>query len=138
MTPVATPPPYRGGHGSPWLTHRRAVALLACVALLVCAVYYLLDPAGGMLPRCPFKAATGLDCPGCGAQRALHAALRGDLRAAVGYNLLLPVELPLLGVILAAELMPRRLRRLRRVTASRPFILTFLAIIILWTIYRNL
>ena len=109
-----------------------------CVALAVCAAYYLLDPAGGLLPRCPFKAATGLDCPGCGAQRALHAALHGDLRAAAGYNLLLVAEVPLLGLMLAAELMPRRLGRVRRVTASRPFILTFLAIIILWTIYRNL
>ncbi|MDE6389999.1 MAG: DUF2752 domain-containing protein [Duncaniella sp.] len=114
------------------------LALAALMLLAAAAVYYALDPAGGMLPRCPFKAATGLDCPGCGAQRALHACLHGEFAAAYACNPLLAAELPLVLLVLAAELMPRRLARLRRVTASRPFILTFLAILILWTIYRNL
>lgn len=114
------------------------LALAALMLLAAAAFYYALDPAGGMLPRCPFKVATGLDCPGCGAQRALHACLHGEFAAAYACNPLLAAELPLVLLVLAAELMPRRLAWLRRVTASRPFILTFLAIIILWTIYRNL
>jgi hypothetical protein len=50
------------------------------------------DPAtsGGYL-RCPFHAATGLWCPGCGVTRGLHMALHGDVLGALGSNLFLPV-----------------------------------------------
>jgi hypothetical protein len=37
------------------------------------------DPAQMHLPICSFRAATGLDCPGCGATRATHALLHGQL-----------------------------------------------------------
>src|SRR5215207_8646700 len=33
---------------------------------------------GGLLPPCPFRAATGLPCPLCGATRAFALAVRGD------------------------------------------------------------
>jgi len=33
---------------------------------------------------------TGLWCPACGLTRATHALLRGDVPAALGYNVLLP------------------------------------------------
>lgn len=39
-------------------------------------------------PKCPIHAVTGLWCPGCGGQRALHAVLRGDLETAVAQNAL--------------------------------------------------
>lgn len=31
------------------------------------------------LISCPFKALTGIDCPGCGFQRSLLALIKGDL-----------------------------------------------------------
>ena len=39
----------------------------------------------GHLLSCPVKAAAGIDCPGCGFQRALLALLRGDFEACWHY-----------------------------------------------------
>jgi Protein of unknown function (DUF2752) len=36
------------------------------------------DGDAGLLPPCPFRAATGLPCPLCGATRAFALAVRGD------------------------------------------------------------
>lgn len=61
--------------------------MAVCLALIIAGVfYYTVDPASGFMPRCAFKAITGYDCPGCGFQRALHAALHGDIAAAWAYN----------------------------------------------------
>jgi hypothetical protein len=38
---------------------------------------------------------TGLNCPGCGATRAVHALLHGDLRQALAYNVVFVFLLPL-------------------------------------------
>jgi hypothetical protein len=81
------------------LAPRRAAwgpALAAGGVLLVgCTIAGLVDPRGGP-PLCPFKIVTGLDCPGCGATRALHFAMRGQIETAAGYNLLFVIALPFL------------------------------------------
>lgn len=52
-------------------------------------VYYTYDPAeNSWFPFCPFKALTGLECPGCGSQRAAHALLHGEIGEAFRYNAL--------------------------------------------------
>lgn len=56
---------------------------------------FLLDPAEyRLMPKCPFKLLTGLDCPGCGFQRATHAALHGRFFEAISYNYWLVLALP--------------------------------------------
>ena len=66
-----------------------AVMATGCIALA------LVNPAGGP-PICPFKAMTGLDCPGCGGTRAAHQLLNGHLMAALDLNVLAVLVLPLL------------------------------------------
>ena len=46
---------------------------------------------------CLFKYLTGIDCPGCGLTRAALSLLKGDVRAAAGYNVMV-FSLPLLFV----------------------------------------
>jgi hypothetical protein len=71
---------------------RRALAALALAA----ATLGLVDPATTWwMPSCPFYALTGWLCPLCGSLRALHALLRADLVAALSFNPLLIVGLPL-------------------------------------------
>jgi hypothetical protein len=61
-------------------SERRLGALLAGAGCLPFAVGALAEPDGdaGLLPPCPFRAATGLPCPLCGATRAFALAVRGD------------------------------------------------------------
>jgi hypothetical protein len=69
---------------------------LAGAALLVgCAVVGIVDPTRGPT-ICPFKLATGLDCPGCGGTRAAHDLVRGDLLGALDQNVLAVLAIPLI------------------------------------------
>lgn len=43
---------------------------------------------------CPFRAVTGLRCPGCGGTRAMYSLLNGDLAGAIRMNPLVLVLYP--------------------------------------------
>jgi len=45
-------------------------------------------------PKCPFHTFTGLKCPGCGSQRALHDLLHFDMGAAFQENQLMVLSIP--------------------------------------------
>ncbi|MBW3615006.1 MAG: DUF2752 domain-containing protein [Actinobacteria bacterium] len=79
--------------------HRRhlAAAVAGGAALVVVG---LVDPSRQALgPPCPLKLLTGLDCPLCGATRATHQLLRGDLTAALDFNALYVAALPLVAAV---------------------------------------
>ena len=58
---------------------------------------FFLDPSRTPIyPGCFFHRLTGLDCPGCGSLRALHALLHGHPVTALHDNLLLVISIPLL------------------------------------------
>jgi hypothetical protein len=60
------------------------------------AVFFFFDPTQvPMFLPCEFHQLTGLDCPGCGAQRALHQLLHGNLVAAIRLNAMFVLSLPL-------------------------------------------
>jgi hypothetical protein len=60
-------------------------------------IYFLFDPTKvAIFPPCMFHQLTGMDCPGCGAQRALHQLLHGNLIAAFRLNAMFVLSLPLL------------------------------------------
>lgn len=123
------------------LTRRRKLLLAslgAVVGLGLLSLYLFADPSSGLYPRCSFRMLTGLSCPGCGTQRAFHALLHGDLRAAAGFNAILLVELPLLLLLFLSPLLAPRFPRLWRALSSRGFILSVLVLIIGWTIVRNI
>ena len=76
------------------------VVLTAPAILAACALtlVYAVDPrTSGNYPPCLFLFVTGCYCPGCGTLRALHALMHGNLREALGYNLLSVALFPLLG-----------------------------------------
>ena len=122
-------------------SRRRRVWLAVAIVVAVAAgvyVYGTFDPVNAFFPRCVFKMATGLDCPGCGSQRAVHALLNGEFAAAVRYNALFLAEIPLLVAIVLAWVLRDRFPRFNRFVSSQPFILAVLAVIVGWTVARNI
>ncbi|MDQ3940339.1 MAG: DUF2752 domain-containing protein [Actinomycetota bacterium] len=79
------------GPGTPRWLHVTIVALLP----VACSVLYLVDPSGsGLYPLCPFRAVTGLYCPGCGTLRAGNRLLHGRIGDAFSFNSLTMLMLP--------------------------------------------
>src|SRR4051794_34754853 len=68
-----------------------------------CGVLRVVDPTGGPT-LCPFKAWTGLDCPGCGATRAAHQLLNGHLLAALDLNAMFVLAVPFVAWWIGARL----------------------------------
>ena len=69
-----------------FFTRRNIIVAGIFLAILILCVYFYFDPSDHFFPRCPFLSMTGLECPGCGSQRAIHALLHGDLAAVWHYN----------------------------------------------------
>ena len=73
------------------------LATAAAAAVAGGVILFHFDPEKTWFyPACRFHQMTGLDCPGCGSQRALHALLHGQVLRALHDNLLLVLSLPLL------------------------------------------
>jgi hypothetical protein len=63
--------------------------------MLLCAALYVWPPGrAGFYPVCPIREYLHIDCPGCGATRALAALLHGRLGEAVRLNGLFVLLLP--------------------------------------------
>ena len=115
-----------------------AVAAVVLAAAVLLWVYSGFDPAAEKwFPKCMFLNLTGLKCPGCGAQRAFHAALSGQFREAVGYNAALLPGIPLVVLLVLAELPSDPMPRLRAFLTSRAAIIVLIAAIVGWTVVRN-
>src|SRR5438445_13753970 len=66
------------------------------LCVLGALLYFIFDPTKvSIFPPCLLHQVTGLDCPGCGAQRALHQLLHGNLIAALRLNAMFVLSLPL-------------------------------------------
>lgn len=121
------------------MTRRSALWVAGAVAVAAAvAVYALFDPATAPFPRCPFLLLTGLQCPGCGSQRAIHALLHADIAGAWHSNALLVASLPLVALLLVAQTMSRRWPRLHNALNSRTVIWTVFTVIVIWWIARNI
>ena len=118
---------------------RFAAVLLAALAAGIAAMVFFFNPsAHKFYPVCQFHRLTGLNCPGCGATRALYALLHGNFSTALRDNALLVGAVLLLAVRggwfaakkysgrPAGELLPAKL------------LWPLLAAILLFTVLRNL
>ena len=62
---------------------------------VVLTLLYLFNPVEtAYTPKCIFHVMTGLNCPGCGMQRFLHAFMHGNFLEAIHYNYMLIVLIP--------------------------------------------
>ena len=89
------------------ITHRPT-----CLALIAAGGIHVALTATG-LPgwQCPFRAATGFPCPGCGLTRGCLLLLSGHFREAMVMHAFAPLAVAGLAFIGAGMVLPARLRR---------------------------
>jgi hypothetical protein len=111
-----------------------------CALLLAAGLGYALwVRLTGLALPCPFRAVTGLLCPGCGVTRLCLALLRGDWAAAWQANPILLLLLPVLAVLLIRT----ALRYVREGGAIGPkwergLVWAMVGLLAAWGVVRNL
>lgn len=112
------------------------------VALLVVAlgfIFFIFNPSTtALFPKCPFLMLTGFRCPGCGSQRAVHSLLHLDFTQAFSYNALLVLSLPVIILLLYAEIMREKKPDLYGKIHRPVYIWIYFTIVIMWGICRNI
>ncbi len=64
--------------------------IFGVLAFALTYFYFMYNPSElGLFPKCPFYAITGLYCPGCGSQRAVHQFLNGQILEGLQHNFLI-------------------------------------------------
>jgi hypothetical protein len=114
-------------------------AILAGATLLGCAYTLVVDPNhSSAYPQCPTKLLFGIDCPLCGATRAVHSLVRFDLGGAIDHNLLFVLILPALLYAFVAWTATRMGRPMRPLPMSSKWVIVpFVVVMIAFTIVRN-
>lgn len=117
--------------------------LLVIVFLLLVGslLYYIFSPEeSDFFPKCTFHTLTGLDCPGCGSQRAIHHLLHLRIKEAFLSNPLLMLVIPYIILCLYMEYFggKERFSKIRKVIYSKYAIWGILTIILLFWIIRNI
>ncbi len=84
------------------MNKRTIIILLVIVFLIGLTILYgLVSPTSSpFFPKCPFLLLTGLECPGCGSQRTIHALLNGRFITAIKTNPLVVLAIPYLLAVL--------------------------------------
>lgn len=141
MTPAVPGTGEDAAPGAPGPGLRRALLPLGLAAgglALAVGVQLVFDPFRTHIPLCLVNALTGIECPGCGMIRAVHALLTGDLLLAMRSNPLLVAALPLLAV-LGVRWTVRRVRGLSTaLPVSRTTAIVLLGVVLVFTVLRNL
>ena len=117
----------------------KKMILGSIVLLLLILVYYSFNPSNmAIFPKCPFLLLTGLKCPGCGSQRAIHCLLHFDIIGAIKYNFLLVAFLPVIIVLIYAEIMKVKKPTLYVKLHKAKYIWAIFMTTISWWIVRNI
>jgi hypothetical protein len=109
------------------------------IAILHVTGVFSADRIGGAIPFfCPFKALTGIPCPGCGMTRAILSITKGDFHGAFGYN---PFSFFLLFVVVISAVPGRQAEKLPFITPvvmNYFFIAVLVAVLLFWFFARLL
>ena len=123
-------------------TKRIIKILIVFVSILILTVLYrTFDPNENVYyPKCPIKALTGYECPGCGSQRAVHHLLNFNIISAIRENIILVLTLPyiLVGLIFDSLNHPNTIQlKLRKQLFGKKAIYVITTIILSFWILRN-
>ena len=116
------------------------MAAVSGAGLVAAATLFTVDPnQPGHYPTCPFLATTGFYCPGCGALRATHDLLHGDLAGALARNPLAVLAVPYLALAFVTFVLRQTGRPAPRSTSLPPWTLwLLLGVVLTFGVLRNL
>ena len=127
----------------PWLRNNiedwvKVVLLILGAVFIV--IYTLFDPSEvGIFPKCPLFATTGIYCPGCGSQRAVHSFLHGDIVAGLKHNWLIALLVVILSYMLIIEIALRFFNyRIHNLLHKSSVTKSILILVLLFWILRNI
>lgn len=91
-------------------------------------------------PKCAVHAITGLQCPGCGISRAIHALLHGHFYEALAYNWFFVISVPYLLSVCAVMSIPAlyRRERLRYAVTGQTVAWIYVTLFCVWFVVRNI
>ena len=112
------------------------------LAAIVFIYFYTYSPLknDSFFPYCVIKASTGMDCVGCGGQRAVHELLHFNIVSALDHNALFILSIPLLIYYIFFSLR-RYLYSIASPNSfwySRTFGLLFIILTLLFLVLRNI
>ena len=113
--------------------------VIACI--LGGVILYNLNPTEYyFMPKCPLKLITGLSCPGCGIQRAIHALLHGEIVKAISFNYYLVYSGPYAASFILLWLLPENTykEKFRSVIENKYVVDFYIFSFIIWMVMRNI
>jgi hypothetical protein len=117
---------------------KKTVIIVACIVGI--GILYFANPEYTVwAPKCLFYKLTGFQCPACGTQRALHQLLHCNFTGAFHYNSFLIISMPYLTSLVAVCWFDtgNRLKKLRDFVHNTTTVNTYLMLLVLWWIARN-
>ncbi len=120
---------------------RNHIFILLTVAVIGSLLYFYFDPSlNKFFPPCPFLTLTGLYCPGCGSQRALHDILHGHIFAAADHNILFVLFMPLIlfSAVVAINNIFNKKKIVQHIFNSTIFTFVVLILVTLFWVSRNI
>ncbi len=122
---------------------RKIIAVLILVVLAgLILLYRQYNPDNyGWFPRCPSKSLLGLDCAGCGSQRALHQLLNGNIKAAFQENLLIIPFLIYMALGYAYGFVRNpgaKLQRWQKLLFGKWAMRVIILVVLVYSIYKNI
>lgn len=122
----------------------KSISLLCATLLLfvgIVFVYSKYNPADShWFPQCPIKQITGLSCPGCGAQRAVHSLLNGKWHEALSYNYFFVIGIPYAALVSFAYMLHRYKgkEKIANALEHRALAMIYVYCFFAWFIIRNI
>lgn len=122
------------------LCRRKTLIGCALVSAMFLVLYYVNPEHVIWMPKCPFHLLTGLQCPSCGSQRAVHQLLHGHLREAWRYNPFLVVSAPYAGALMLSgwSAPTQKLFRIKQFCLGNVVVYGYLTLMVIWWVFRNI
>ena len=117
------------------------IAVAAFFVAIAIFIFFYIDPnIYPIFPKCPFLVVTGLECPGCGSQRAFHQLLHLNIAGAFRQNPIVVLYLPYILIGLYIEYIgdKNKFPRIRKYLYGKEAAIIIFSSIILFWIGRNI